>query len=97
MYKGAVARMVRKQVYIEPAQEALLKRQARILGVTEAELIRQGVDRIGRMAVGQSLDARAWQQELAFIRKRARKRSLGRRRRWTREELYADRLGRLSR
>jgi hypothetical protein len=34
-------RMVRKQVYIEPEQDALLKRRAAQLGVTEAELIRR--------------------------------------------------------
>ena len=34
---------------------------------------------------------RAWQEELAFMRKRARKTALGRPRTWTREELYDDR------
>ena len=37
-------RMVRKQVYIEPGQDARLKRQAAQLGVTEAELIRRAID-----------------------------------------------------
>jgi len=37
-------RMVRKQVYIEPGQDARLKRQAALLGVTEAALIRRAID-----------------------------------------------------
>ena len=41
--------MIRKQVYIEQRQERLLKRRARELRVTEAELIRRGIDQIGRL------------------------------------------------
>ena len=37
-----MARMVRKQVYLEARQDAWLKRRAAELGVTEAELIRRG-------------------------------------------------------
>jgi hypothetical protein len=42
-----MARMVRQQVYIEARQDAWLKRRAAELGVTEAELIRPGLDRLG--------------------------------------------------
>ena len=91
-----MSRMVRKQVYIEPSQEELLKQQARELGVTESEVIRRGIDQVGRVVTGLPLDQAAWQDELAFIRERARLQSQGRTRRWTREELYADRLKRFS-
>jgi hypothetical protein len=37
--------MVRKQIYIPKGQEALLKRLARQRGVSEAEIIRQALER----------------------------------------------------
>jgi len=39
-----MAKMVRKQIYIEPRQEATLKRMVRESNTTEAELIRQAID-----------------------------------------------------
>jgi len=44
-----MVRMVRKQIYIEPRQEALLKRLARETEMTEAELVRRAIDHQGRM------------------------------------------------
>ena len=41
-----MGRMVRKQVYIEPQHETLLKEQARVLGVSEAEVMRLGIERL---------------------------------------------------
>lgn len=38
--------MVRKQVYLEHSQDAKLKRLARATGKTEAELIREALDRL---------------------------------------------------
>ncbi|MGH7381127.1 MAG: hypothetical protein ACREKR_02725 [Candidatus Methylomirabilales bacterium] len=93
-----MSRMVRKQIYLEPGQEKRLKQQARALGVSEAELIRRGVGQVTRLSAAVPLDPKAWQDELAFIRKRARRRkALGQTRRWTREALYAERLSRVSR
>ncbi len=40
-----MATMVRKQVYLEPRQEATLKQLARERGVTEAEIVRRAIDR----------------------------------------------------
>jgi len=93
-----MSRMVRKQVYLEPEQEKRLKQLARELGVSEAELIRRGIGQVTRLPAVVPLDPKAWQDELAFIRKRAsRRKALGQKRRWTREELYAERLPRISR
>lgn len=93
-----MSRMVRKQIYLEPEQEKRLKQQAKALGVSEAELIRRGIDRVTRLPAGGPLDSKAWQDELAFIRKRARRwKALGQTRRWTREVLYAERLPGVSR
>ena len=90
-------RMVRKQVYIEPEQDRLLKRRARELGVTESDLIRSGIDQVDRARAGLPLDRVAWEEELTFIRERARVQELGRTRGWTREGLFQERLERLSR
>lgn len=91
-------RMARKQIYIKPEQEKRLKQRARELGVSEAELIRLGIDQVARVPAALLLDRRAWQDELAFIRKRARlRKALGSQRRWTRKELYEERLQRFSR
>jgi hypothetical protein len=92
-----MARMVRKQIYIEPEQDKLLKRRAKQLGVTESDLIRRGIDQVDRVPAGLPLDRAAWEEELTFILERARIQELGRTRGWTREELYQERLERLSR
>ena len=92
-----VGRMIRKQVYIEAEQDRRLKRQARALGVTEAELIRRGLDGIRETSPALVPDERAWREERAFIRRRARLRARGRGRGWSREDLYAYRTGRVPR
>ena len=89
-------RMVRKQVYIEPRQEEMLKRLARELGVPEAEIIRQGIDEVGRTGHALPPDGQAWEEEKAFITRRRRRRAPQTGRAWTREELYDDRLRRIS-
>ena len=39
-----MATKIRKQIYIEPAQETFLKQVTTQTGVSEAELIRQAID-----------------------------------------------------
>lgn len=39
-----MTQMVRKQIYIPKRQQLLLKRKAKAVGVSEAELIRQAID-----------------------------------------------------
>lgn len=87
-----MARMVRKQIYITQEQNEQLKREAAKRRVSEAELIRYGIDAV-RTLPGRRLDA--WQDELAFIRQRAEELgTLEKPRIWTREELYEERVGR---
>ncbi len=92
-----MSRMVRKQVYIEPRQEELLKRRAKELGVTEAELIRHAIDHIvyGQTTLARKLQI--WEEEKAFMRERARMDVPQTGRTWTRDELYEERLERFSR
>ena len=83
-----MAEMIRKQVYIEPRQDKLLKTLAKELGVTEAELIRQGIDRGLASMAGLRPDPAAWKEADRYIVARMRKGALKGKRRWTREELY---------
>lgn len=91
--------MVRKQVYIEPQQELLLKEKAAQFGVTEAELIRRAIDLMfrGRIPVPAWKDEDAWREALAFMRERAKRPLKERPRTWTREDAYDERTSRLSR
>ena len=80
--------MIRKQVYIEPRQERLLKERARRYRATEADLIRQAIDRGLERTALSIPDPEAWK---AFKRRTAPRRRTERRRsvrRWTRDELY---------
>ncbi len=92
-----MSRMVRKQIYIEPRQEELLKRRAKELGLSEAELIRRGIDQISRVRVHRCFDREAWKEAKAFIEKRMQITAPQTGRGWTREELYDERLERYSR
>ncbi len=85
-------RMVRKQVYIEPRQDALLKRQAAQLGVTEAELIRRAIDQTGVAPRGLPVDPGAWAKAKSIIKERLCITVPQTGRSWTREELYEERL-----
>ncbi|HYU18682.1 MAG TPA: hypothetical protein VEQ11_08290 [Chloroflexota bacterium] len=91
-----MGRMVRKQVYIEPRHDRLVKRRARELGVTEAELIRRAIDQVDRALAALPGDQRAWDEAAAFMQQRARLRAPQTGRAWTRDELYDERLGPLS-
>ena len=93
-----MTRMIRKQIHIDPEQDALLKQRAQELGVSEAELIRRCLDDIERQAIAISVDQRAWEEELAFMQARAQSvPSRQGHRKWTREELYAERCDRILR
>ena len=64
-----MAEMVRKQIYIEERHERLLKRISKARGVSEAELIRQAIE---RETVGEkpllSPDQEAWDKILCLRR-----------------------------
>ncbi len=90
-------RMIRKQIYIEPRQENNLKKQARDLGVTEAEVIRRAIDRQMSSIQVSIRDLKAWEREKAFISKRMAKGRVSGARRWKREDAYEERLMRYGR
>ena len=87
--------MVRKQVYIEEAQEAFLKNRAKELGVTEAELIRRGIERLHQAPVGAPFDRESWHDVLAFLAERSDLAATTASTAWKREDAYEERLARL--
>jgi len=94
-----VARMVRKQIYIEPEQDALLKERARELGLTESEIIRQAIEQALSESHKRARAIAAWEDAIAVMKERAKLpiAGTGGPRGWTREELYDERPKYLSR
>ena len=92
-----MGRMIRKQVYITAEQEALLKHRARALGVTEAELVRRGIEMAGRTTTSLPRDREAWEELKEAMKQRMRLKVPQTGRSWTREELYDERFERYSR
>jgi hypothetical protein len=88
--------MVRKQFYIHKRQDALLKRLSQVRGLSEAEIIRQAIEREATGTPAQSpLDELGAMDD--FIRLALSKRSggtQGKPYRWNREEIYAERESR---
>ena len=85
--------MVRKKLYIEERQETALKHMAARRGVTEAEVVREAIDRAEALAEpAHRPDPSAWTEFEAFVRRlRRRTPAPPAARRWTRDELYTER------
>ena len=79
---------VRKQIYIEPEQEAMLKRLAGETGMPEAEIIRQAIDRHAQSLRVPRRDLRAWAREREFIARLIEQGAVPGGRNWRREDLY---------
>ena len=82
-----MSKMIRKQVYIETEQEALLKRLSKEQGLTEAELIRSGILKLSSRS-NVVRDITFWEEEKGFIRSSMKRGPLNGKRRSTREDLY---------
>ncbi len=78
-------RMVRKQIYIEPVQQARLKELSARLGVPESSLIRRGIDMTLRATPTGRWQPEIWEKELEFMRSLT---PVGGPRTWSREDLY---------
>ena len=83
-----MATKIRKQVYIEPHQEDILKQLTRETGLSEAELIRQAIDRHTRTIRLPKPDLKAWEKERTFIMHLMQQGPAPGQRTWQREELY---------
>ncbi|OGO15030.1 MAG: hypothetical protein A2Z14_03960 [Chloroflexi bacterium RBG_16_48_8] len=88
--------MVRKQIYLPRCQDQALKHMARERGVTEAEIIRQALEREAeRTASIPHGGVAAWDEIMQFLQER--KEALigkGRPVVWNRQELYEERESR---
>lgn len=93
--------MVRKQIYIHKRQEKLLKRQAKLRGMSEAELIREAIDhQLAEAAVRKPVppDQEAWERALKFMQELHARGPLPiQGRTWKREDAYEERLSRYDR
>jgi hypothetical protein len=96
MYMGRV----RKQLYIEAEQEKALKRRAKALGITEAEIVRDALDAALAPSYAPALPENlvALEEVLARAEQLASSgHATPRGARWRRDDLYAERERRLTR
>lgn len=88
-------RMIRKQVYIEPAHDRELKARAAAEGITEAALIRAALSRhLFPEPIETSLEGEWLRQYRARAEELSQELQLGREFRFDRGSLYADRVER---
>ncbi len=85
--------MVRKQIYLPRRQNQVLKRLAKQRGVSEAEVMRQALEREAQMITYPTpADADGWKRIQQFVKERqAAYAGNGKPVEWDREELYDDR------
>lgn len=83
-----MSEMIRKQVYIESRQERLLKERAKKYRVTEADLIRQAIDRGLERTATRAPDPEAWKRVERFIARKRRGRVRQAARAWKRADVY---------
>jgi hypothetical protein len=88
-----ISEMVRKQFYIHKHQHILLKRLSQARGVSEAEIIRQAIEREATGVSSQPPvpDRAAWEEILHLVETRKMLSSGGEPYRWNREDAYEER------
>jgi len=79
---------IRKQPCLEANQELILKRLAKKTGMTEAEIIRQAIDRDTRMLQPPRRELGAWERERTFITRLIKKGPVPGGRSWPRGDLH---------
>jgi hypothetical protein len=80
--------LIRKQIYIESEQDALFKRLSGETGTSEAELIRQAINRQLRATIQPHRDLNVWQRERVFLHQLIDQPAAPSSRQWTRDDLY---------
>jgi hypothetical protein len=84
-----VSDLIRKQLYITKSQEKMLKMKARETGLTEAEIVREAIDKAAYRVEYPLNSTDKWQEELSFINELIAGRQVGQKERtWKREDLY---------
>jgi hypothetical protein len=84
-----VSDLIRKQLYITRRQENYLKLKAKEMGVTEAEIVRESLDKAAYQIEYPRNSMEKWQEERSFIYERIAGRKTDQKERtWKREDLY---------
>jgi hypothetical protein len=88
--------MVRKQFYIHKRQQILLRRLSQARGVSEAEIVRQAIERevTGARSESISPDRAAWDEIVSFVEARKALGADGGPYQWNREDAYEERESR---
>jgi len=89
--------MVRKQIYLPRRQNQLIKRLAKQRGISEAEVIRQALEREAEMSTPVARDSKKALDEIISFARSLRERPelmQGEPVRWNRQELYEERESR---
>jgi hypothetical protein len=95
-----MSQMVRKQIYIQKSQEERLKKVAETRGVSEAEIIRQALEKeLRSMSVYHpAYDQDAWKKVVAFWEELDQRGPVGPHpANWKRDDLYEERMKRYDR
>jgi hypothetical protein len=79
---------IRKQIYIEPDQNAVIKRLSNESGMAEAEIIRQAINQHVQALRTPKRDLGAWEAERTFIMRLIHQGAVAGNRTWKRDELY---------
>jgi len=92
-----MSEMVRKQFYIHERHQILLKRLSQARGVSEAEIVRQAIEREATGVAPQSPlpDRAAWEEIVEFVEARKALGADGEPYQWNRQDAYKEREGRL--
>lgn len=83
-----MASKIRKQIYIDSEQEAILKRVSQETGVSEAEIIRQAIARYGVSSRSQGRALGAWERLRQRMEQSIDRGPITDKRTWKREDLY---------
>ncbi len=94
-----MAQMIRKQIYIQKGQEERLKKAAEARGVSEAEIIRRALENeLKRAGYRLAYDDEAWKRLYAAILEMDKLPPVPQKKRdWTRDDLYEERMKRYDR
>ena len=85
--------MVRKQIYLDKRLDRLVKQRAERAGLSQAEVIRDALEKAFAPR-GQNPQLEAWQELKRFFEERSSLTCKRQDRRWSREELYDERVER---
>ena len=83
-----MARMIRKQIVLDPEQERALAEHALARGVSQSQLIREAIDALLVEADARERRMKAWEETLKASERAALDGVGSRGQKWTREELH---------